>query len=141
MLRLLVVSLIFCLVGMPGEGWAKNCQQKLGMSQSSPVFSQRVWKYFPWFHVYFVKNERLEWVTGEINVSLGYYSVFYRCHTYKTYQKLRYLEFPPSQLYILSIYCLTYPNPTGFRLRMPKFESCPQSSLQLTSTHITLFVF
>ena len=31
------------------------------------VFEQ----YFPFYHVSFMKNERLEWVTGEIKESLG----------------------------------------------------------------------
>ena len=88
MLPLLAVSLISCLVGMSGEGWAKTCLQNCGISSSSPVFTQQ---FRPWCHVRFVKNKRLE---CEMKVSLGYYYVFYRYHMYKSYQNLQYLEFP-----------------------------------------------
>ena len=38
MLHLLEVSLVLCLVSISGEGWAKNCHQKCGISTLSQVF-------------------------------------------------------------------------------------------------------
>ena len=70
----------FLLVSMSGEGWAKILPPKTAeQSLSSPVFTRQP---RPWCHLRFMQNERLE---CEIKVSLGYYSVFYRYHTYKLY--------------------------------------------------------
>ena len=74
MLNLLTIFLVLCLVIMSGEVWVKNFHQKRRMSFTLPDFA---WRSCPGCHVRFVKNERLEWVTDEIKVSLGYKYTFY----------------------------------------------------------------
>ena len=69
------------------RGGQKNCHKKFKISSLSPLFTHQ---YCPWFHVCFLKHERLD---CEIKVSLGYYYVFYQYHKNKLYYKLRHPNF------------------------------------------------
>ena len=76
MLRLLVVSLISCLGQFGRRGMGET---KLPPKRPNEFFIAS----FPLAISCFVKKiERLEWVTGESKVSLGYNSTFYRHYTY-----------------------------------------------------------
>ena len=95
MLPLLTVSLILCLVGISGKGWTNNATKNSELVCLHKFFLRQ---YYLCYHVCFVNNERLK---CEIKVPLRYYSVLYRHHTQKLYQKLQYPEFFPTQMQVL----------------------------------------
>ena len=56
----------------------------------------------------FLNNESPYRKTNNKKVSLGYYSMFYRCHTQKPYQKLQRQEFYYHHMYLdMSIATIT----------------------------------